>query len=257
MARRSKDDGATVVLHDPNEVSEAVQESAVNEIQEIPLELELDRMADDGAPPKAETTPNVVIEYRDSASTKRMAELAQEAEDFERDEKEYKEAAKAAKASKEKAIAEMRRIGVKYNEPTMFDGLVGDGSSKSARLAASPPAPALEASTAVMDAPAKSDEAWREVSVEVLAEEHGLPKRTVDALIDAGLTTIGKVADYTNKGKLLIDLKGISDAGAEKIFDAMTEFWAANLVESAQPEADDESEDEDEDEDEEDDETEE
>ncbi len=214
----------------------AIAEQPDELIEDLETTEATDEVANDSAEPVAEDKPKSlgppegpVIEYREDPTTARIAALAQEAKDYEDAETDYKEKAKAAKACKEKAIAEMRRLGEKYGQPTMFDGQQSDQSI----AACPPPFGADEGGVAVME---KADpEPWRSVSVQVLVDDYSLPKRTFDALVDAGLDTIGKIADYTSRGKLLIDIKGISNAGVENIEQAMSDFWAVYLVESTPP----------------------
>jgi hypothetical protein len=59
--------------------------------------------------------------------------------------------------------------------------------------------------------------------VEKLAQ-FGLPGPIVGLLVEAGLTTIGGVADWT-AGKPLTDIPGVGPTKAEKIADALEGFW--------------------------------
>lgn len=75
-------------------------------------------------------------------------------------------------------------------------------------------------------------EAWRAVHVDTL----GLASQTVAALVEANRATIGDLADWTAHNPLT-DLKGIGDAKACAIEDALTEFWSQH-PEYTKPESD-------------------
>lgn len=64
---------------------------------------------------------------------------------------------------------------------------------------------------------------WRDVPVTVL----GLPAGIVQSMVEGGLSTVGKVADYTSAGNELTELKNIGQGKAGKIADALTAFWAS------------------------------
>ncbi len=232
-SRKGETNGG-LALAEVNEEDIAEVDTAANETEgdvEAGQESEPEVTAEVSLEPAKTLAPPTgpAIEYRDDPTTARIAELAQEAKDYEDAENDYKEKAKAAKANKEKAISEMRRLGLKYNQPTMFDRSPSEDSIS----ACPPPFGAEEGGTAVMEKPKAED--WRNRSVMVLVENHGLPGRTADALIDAGLETLGKVADYTSRGKLLTGIKGVSQAGFEKYLEADTEFWVAYKLEQHDP----------------------
>ena len=67
-------------------------------------------------------------------------------------------------------------------------------------------------------------EAWRDVPLSEALE--GISEGTILKLAEADLSTIGDLADYTNGGKVLIDLPGIGEATAEKILNAQADYWA-------------------------------
>lgn len=72
---------------------------------------------------------------------------------------------------------------------------------------------------------AAADESWREVEI---SELEGLTSGLCSKLYEAGIDTIGKLADYTKDGQAQItDIDGIGPAAAEKIEGAMTAFWAS------------------------------
>ena len=55
--------------------------------------------------------------------------------------------------------------------------------------------------------------------------ELGLPKGVESALLEAGLSTVGEIASYTEKGNDLTDIKGIGVTKAEQIQNAMASVW--------------------------------
>jgi len=69
-----------------------------------------------------------------------------------------------------------------------------------------------------------ADEAWKQVGLDSL----GITGKLAETLTEAGLSTLGKIADYTASGKQLTDIDGVGPAKAEKIEEACTEYWAAN-----------------------------
>lgn len=75
---------------------------------------------------------------------------------------------------------------------------------------------------------------WRKVKIDTLFD----PTRTVcKALADAGIETVGQLADYTGAGKLLGDLAGLGPKKVEEIEARMVEFWKSNPDADNQPEA--------------------
>lgn len=69
----------------------------------------------------------------------------------------------------------------------------------------------------------KSNDAWRS---EPLSKLDGLTQKQVDLLDDANIRTIGDLADYCQDDRhQLTDFKGIGKAAADKISDALAEFW--------------------------------
>lgn len=55
--------------------------------------------------------------------------------------------------------------------------------------------------------------------------ELGLPAGIVNALLEAGLSTVGEIAKYTEDGNYLPSIKGIGESKAKKIRDAMAKVW--------------------------------
>lgn len=76
--------------------------------------------------------------------------------------------------------------------------------------------------------PAKptEDETWRIVPIEMLE----LPPGIVAKLTEAGITTIGGIAYWSKTGKPLTDIPGIGHAAGDKIDEAMTAFWKAEMA---------------------------
>lgn len=66
------------------------------------------------------------------------------------------------------------------------------------------------------------DESWKPTPI---VELESLPQPIKDKLLDAGISTVGELADYTSQGNQLTDIKGIGAAKAEKIEAAMEKFW--------------------------------
>lgn len=66
---------------------------------------------------------------------------------------------------------------------------------------------------------------WRNVSLDELFD----PEKTArKALANAGIDTVGQLADYTASGKPLTKIDGIGEGKATEISKRMEEFWAAN-----------------------------
>lgn len=118
---------------------------------------------------------------------------------------------KVAKASYESAVAQMLRIVDDERNP---------------ELPFSDPPSAGE----------QSPDAWKSVS---LREVRGLGEGELAALAEAGIETIGKMSEYTSQHRLT-DIKGIGDAKAEKIENAMAEYWNEHPIPEPEDEDDDE-----------------
>ena len=120
---------------------------------------------------------------------------------------------KHAKADAKLALEELQAIV--NRGPEMYPLFDPPATSTTTTDTAQPSV--VEAST-----DADSDESWRDVEVGELA----IPTGVVNSLIEADLVTIGQLATFTASGKLLIDVKGIGKAKAEKIENALENFWA-------------------------------
>lgn len=67
--------------------------------------------------------------------------------------------------------------------------------------------------------------AWRETSLDELFD----PAKTLrKALAEAGLDTVGQLADYSATEKRLTDIPGIGPGKAQEIEDRMMSFWEDN-----------------------------
>lgn len=75
----------------------------------------------------------------------------------------------------------------------------------------------------------KNDDAWKAVTL----EELGITGKNAEKLTEAGLTTLGKISEYTAAEKLLTDIEGIGNATAEKIAATCADWWSRH----PQPEA--------------------
>jgi hypothetical protein len=74
------------------------------------------------------------------------------------------------------------------------------------------------------EAPADdTSSSWRSVHIEKLAD-FGLPGPLIGILVEAGITSVGAVADWTLT-KPLTEIAGVGQAKAEKIADALEAFW--------------------------------
>lgn len=65
---------------------------------------------------------------------------------------------------------------------------------------------------------------WRDFPISHLQLAEGITK----SLTEAGIETVGAMADYSSGGKALTDIKGIGPGKAEQIENRMTEFWKQN-----------------------------
>lgn len=82
--------------------------------------------------------------------------------------------------------------------------------------------PLLKQAEAAANEEMAIDDAWRETPIEELALGAGPEKH----LREAGITTIGKLADFTSQERAnLTDIAGIGSASAEKISDRLMSFW--------------------------------
>jgi len=73
------------------------------------------------------------------------------------------------------------------------------------------------------DAVPKADGPWREVPLVDL-----FSGAILKSLHQAGLKTVGQLADYTAADKRLTDIQGIGPGKAQQIEDRLTQFWESN-----------------------------
>ena len=85
-----------------------------------------------------------------------------------------------------------------------------------------PPHPVDPDATPSIPSDQSSDESVK-LSTPII--ELGFPKGIESALLDAGLSTVGEIATYTEQGSDLTDIKGIGEGKAEKIRNAMAALW--------------------------------
>lgn len=86
---------------------------------------------------------------------------------------------------------------------------------------------------------AAEDGSWREEDIEAIGLEFGLPASVASKLAEAGIVTLGQLADWTASGKELNDIPGIGDAKCESINAALERFWAARKIAAGEPEGED------------------
>jgi hypothetical protein len=72
-------------------------------------------------------------------------------------------------------------------------------------------------------APEVDDDAWRAESIRGLT----LSVPLVGKILEAGIETVGALCDYRKDGRGFTDIKGVGDAAATKIEDALEAFFAA------------------------------
>ncbi len=136
--------------------------------------------------------------------------------------------AKSAKAKLDAAVEslEMMESDLAAGRfPLPFSGAMPGGGDQLAGNSASPlpGQQELPLNGAVITA-APDDESWRLVNV----SELDLPGGVRKALFEAGLATLGKIADFTAADNRLTDVKGIGAGKAEKIEAALEKYWAEN-----------------------------
>lgn len=73
---------------------------------------------------------------------------------------------------------------------------------------------------------ASSDDSWKVIEVAELGR-HGLSDGVITKLYDAGMSTLGAMANWSSSGKRLTDLPGIGESKAAEIEDALESFWIA------------------------------
>lgn len=71
----------------------------------------------------------------------------------------------------------------------------------------------------------KTDEPWREVNLDKIFDPE---KRIRKSLSEAGINTVGQLADYTSADKQLTDITGIGEKAADEIDEALVDFYVDN-----------------------------
>lgn len=128
-----------------------------------------------------------------------------------------KESLKAAKERLEEEVTALRRLIRQRDERLpLFDQNLEESN-------------AVQGDSVIVDVrhePHPDDthdpDAWRAVEISAL----DLPDSLVEKLYESEISTIGDLADYQTRGNQLTDLKGIGQAKADKIADALEKFWA-------------------------------
>lgn len=161
-----------------------------------------------------------------SAAEKRLAEIVERNREGMALHDEWQEKAEAAKAAKKRWEAHQESTqrfiaGLDETFPLF------DGAERKA-----PPAPAEP----VVSDPAPSPEPWRAVPTADLGRFDLSPK-IVEKLTEAGLSTIGQLADWSASEKRLTDIPGVGASTATKIEEALDRFWASQ-PKPAEPEPD-------------------
>lgn len=149
---------------------------------------------------------------------------------------------KAARSDLESAVARLRSyIRGLHVEMPMFDVspagenpemAAEDGGAASVPDAAEPGAdPGVDSGSGDLpeDSWAKAkppayacdDEKWKAARLADIVSA-----KEAKSLAAAGLTTVGGLASWTNDGGILTDIKGIGEKSAEKIEDALQDFWS-------------------------------
>lgn len=140
-------------------------------------------------------------------------------------------AAKSTKKSWEAMVDEILAMGRKSKEEhPLFDGkaevnaaFVPSGETIDADYTLAQ----LEWSESVADAAReKLDESWKVIEVSELCR-HGLSDGLISKLYDAGMITLGAMANWSRSGRQLTDLAGIGESKAAEIDEALASFWQA------------------------------
>jgi hypothetical protein len=98
-----------------------------------------------------------------------------------------------------------------------FTGLAGEGGAGAAGSGGSAPL------AGQLELPIE-DNAWKSVPL----SELGLTGKLAESLTEAGLTTMGAIAEYTGSEKRLTDIAGIGPGKAEKVEQACEAYWVKN-----------------------------
>lgn len=191
-----------------------------------------------------------------------LAEITESADEVQAAYEEWQSAESAAKAAKEEAKeAEANWKSCVTRQQTVIRGSrekyplfdqkyvrAKQGIEKSVNQIAAEDARAAKAQAeqaakiAAVQADPVAKDAWRAVPL----SNTKIPSNIIAILEEANYRTIGDISNLTNSGLCLTDIKGIGQAKAQKIEDALTQYWAdhpeftsptAKLEPEAKPEA--------------------
>ncbi len=132
--------------------------------------------------------------------------------------------AKSVKKELDLAVEDLRDMEGRlergeYSLP--FTGLAGEGGAGGIGSGCSAPL------AGQLELPIE-DNAWKSVPL----SELGLTGKLAESLAEAGLTTMGAIAEYTGSEKRLTDIDGIGPGKAEKVEQACEAYWAKNRAPS-------------------------
>lgn len=136
-----------------------------------------------------------------------------------------KESLKEAKASFEGEVSLLRKLICQRDEKLpLFDGPKATGSATPSVAEEKNDNAAAEEESQAAEPSQTPDESWREVEISSLDIADSLATK----LYESSIETIGDLTDWQSSGKQLTDIKGVGQAKADKIADAMEAFWKAN-----------------------------
>lgn len=171
-----------------------------------------------------------------------LAEITESADEVQAAYEEWQSAESAAKAAKEEAKeAEANWKSCVTRQQTVIRGSrekyplfdpkyvrARQGIEKSVNQIAAEEARAAKAEAeqaakiAAVQADPVAKDAWRAVPLATTK----IPSNIVAILDESAYRTIGDISNLTNSGLCLTDIKGIGQAKAQKIEDALTQYWA-------------------------------
>lgn len=145
-----------------------------------------------------------------------------------------KEQFKQAKKRHEVAIGKLRAAIKNKNQPELPFGSDDEEDAPpagvpaaAAEAAGEPVKTTTEASdTLGGDRDPSSPDAWRNDPIDILQLTPALTTK----LKEAGLGTVGALADYTSAGKSLKDIKGLGDGATAKIDGALEMYWDRQMT---------------------------
>lgn len=132
----------------------------------------------------------------------------------------------AMDAAKREASAAKKAYEAGLKEHLELEAELDDDSAQG-RLPLGDPGPAPGGG----DGAPPGDDSWRQVLLFTLGIAEELPRPTVGALAEAGIKTVGDLADFTRPDpsghcKRLIDVPGIGEKKAEQVEAALDAFWS-------------------------------